>query len=98
MAIVRGLTDVEGCVLGVVWQFGPCTAYAVRREFTVSQTPYWSSSAGSIYPLLQRLLERRLVRAEAHAWGPRGKTRFAITARGLAQLHGWVGPPLGRDL
>jgi DNA-binding PadR family transcriptional regulator len=92
------LTDVEGCALGVVWQRGPCTAYEVRREFAVSSTPRWSASAGSIYPALQRLLARKLVRAAAEAWGPREITRYAITPRGLALLRGWIGPPLADEL
>lgn len=87
------LTEVEGCALGVVWQRGPCTAYEVRMEFAVSSTPRWSASAGSIYPVLNRLRARRLVAAQAEDWGPRSRTRFAITPRGLAALHRWVGPP-----
>ena len=98
MANAAGLTEVEGCALGVVWQRGPCTAYEVRMEFAVSSTPRWSASAGSIYPALKRLLAKRLVEAEAEDWGPRSKTRFAITARGLAQLHRWVGPPFDAGL
>jgi DNA-binding PadR family transcriptional regulator len=93
MANAARLTEVEGCALGVVWQRGPCTAYEVRMEFAISSTPRWSASAGSIYPALKRLLRRKLVEAEAEDWGPRSKTRFAITRRGLAQLHRWVGPP-----
>jgi DNA-binding PadR family transcriptional regulator len=93
MAIAARLTEVEGCALGVVWQRGPCTAYEVRMEFAVSSTPRWSASAGSIYPALKRLLARKLVEAESEHWGPRSRTRFAITRRGLAQLHRWVGPP-----
>jgi|SRR6185503_1548573 len=92
------LTEVEGCALGVVWQRGPCTAYEVRMEFAISSTPRWSASAGSIYPALKRLLRRKLVEAEAEDWGPRSKTRFAITRRGLAQLHRWVGPPFASGL
>jgi DNA-binding PadR family transcriptional regulator len=92
------LTEVEGCALGVVWQRGPCTAYEVRMEFAVSSTPRWSASAGSIYPALKRLLARKLVEAAAEDWGPRSKTRFAITRRGLAALYQWIGPPLAAEL
>lgn len=97
-ATAARLTEVEGCALGVVWQRGPCTAYEVRMEFAVSATPRWSASAGSIYPVLRRLLARRLVEAEAADWGPRSRTRFAITRRGLAELQRWIGPPLGAGI
>jgi DNA-binding PadR family transcriptional regulator len=92
------LTDVEGCALGVVWQRGPCTAYEVRREFAISSTPRWSASAGSIYPAVQRLLAKKLVRAEASDWGPREKTRFRVTPAGTAHLRQWIGPPFARAL
>lgn len=95
---MRALTDVESCALGVVWQKGPCTAYTVRREFAISSTPRWSASAGSIYPALRRLLQWKLVRAEEQRWGPRGKTRFSITARGLERLRAWVLPPFAGAL
>ena len=95
---MRALTDVESCALGVVWQKGPCTAYAVRREFAISSTPRWSASAGSIYPALQRLLRWKLVRAEEHRWGPRGKTRFSITPQGVKRLQAWVQPPFEVEL
>ena len=98
MANAAGLTEVEGCALGVVWQRGPCTAYEVRMEFAISSTPRWSASAGSIYPALKRLLERKLVAAEAEDWGPRSKTRFAITRRGIALLHRWIGPPFSAGI
>lgn len=98
MANAVPLTEVEGCALGVVWQRGPCTAYEVRMEFAVSSTPRWSASAGSIYPALERLRARKLVDAEALDWGPRSKTRFSITRRGLAALQRWIGPPLGPEL
>jgi DNA-binding PadR family transcriptional regulator len=98
MANLILLSDVEACALGVVWQHGPCTAYAVRKEFAASHTPRWSASAGSIYPVLRRLVERRLVRPTAEDWGPRSRTRFALTARGLAALRRWVAPPFDAAL
>jgi DNA-binding PadR family transcriptional regulator len=54
---------LEGCVLGILWERGPCTAYAARKVLRESPSPYWSGSAGAVYPLLARLEGRRLVRA-----------------------------------
>ena len=48
MAGSRALTELEGAVLGTIKQKGPCTPYAVRREFRSSLTPYWSGSAGNV--------------------------------------------------
>ena len=88
------MTELEGCVLGVVSLRGPCTAYVVRREFLVSESPHWSGSAGAIYPLLRRLEQQKLIRSRSHAWGSGTKKMFAITSRGRAELRAWIGPPL----
>lgn len=90
----RALTELESCVLGVVWQRGPCTAYTVRREFAVSNSSHWSSSAGSIYPVLARLEGMALIEAEGASWGSGSKTRYRATAAGLSTLKQWIGPPL----
>src|SRR3954462_1918303 len=86
----RALSDLEACVLGVVWRDGPCTAYAVRQELAASSTPRWSDSAGSIYPVLDRLEALGLVAATARTWGERGKKEFAATAAGASRLRAWV--------
>ena len=59
------LTELEATVLGELSIQQPCTAYAIRRAFAQSPTPTWSGSAGTIYPVLERLLRRKLVRAPA---------------------------------
>jgi DNA-binding PadR family transcriptional regulator len=89
-AQARELTDLEACVLGVIWRDGPCTAYAVRKELAESTTPRWSDSAGSIYPVISRLEARGLVEAKARRWGDRGKKELAATAGGLRALRRWV--------
>ena len=90
----RQLTELESCVLGVVWQRGPCTAYAVRREFTISSSSHWSSSAGSIYPVLSRLETLGFIEAEEASWGAGSKKRYRATAAGVTTLKAWIGPPL----
>jgi DNA-binding PadR family transcriptional regulator len=88
------LTELEGCVLGIVWSRGPCTAYVARKVFLDSPSPYWSGSAGAVYPLLARLEGRGFVRAQAHSAGRRASRRFALTPRGRRMLGRWLGPPL----
>lgn len=93
MGASRGLTELEGAVLGLVWSRAPCTPYAVRREFQVSPSPFWSGSAGAIYPLMRRLEKRGLLRAEARVTGRRRGRQYAPTAAGLRALRAWIGPP-----
>jgi len=88
------MTELESCVLGVVWLRGPCTAYVVRQEFLASESSHWSGSGGAIYPLLRRLEKEKLIRAKMHAWGSGSKKEFEITDRGLEELRAWIGPPL----
>lgn len=94
MARERALTELEGTVLGVVWARQPCTPYQVRREFLDSPSPYWSGSAGAIYPLMARLESVGLVAGAAHATGLRAARRYRVTPAGRRALKAWVSPPL----
>lgn len=98
MTTQRKLTELEGSVLGLVWAKGPCTPYTVRKEFLNSPSPAWSGSAGAIYPLIERLEHRKLIRASEHADGLRRSKRYDLTASGLSKLRAWAGPPLSQDL
>jgi DNA-binding PadR family transcriptional regulator len=93
----RGLTELEGCVLGEIWDKGPCTAYALRQEFLRSLNPYWSGSAGAIYPLVRRLEQQRYIRATDHANGRKQSKRYVLTAAGSRELGRWLGPPLAAE-
>lgn len=83
------LTELECAVLGVVWRIGPCSAYAVKKAFEPA-TSSWSSSPGSIYPLLKRLEAAGLVAARQEAWGRRGKALYSVTPAGFGSLQRWV--------
>lgn len=85
-------TELEGCVLGIVWERGPCTAYVIRTVFLESLSPYWSGSAGSIYPLVARLEARGLVAARVEPRGGRSRKELSITQEGVAALHAWLLP------
>ena len=81
-------------MLGVLSTLGPCTAYVVRCEFLESPSPYWSGSAGAIYPLLRRLAALGLVLERPHAEGRRRSVVLGLTAAGRAALAAWLLPPL----
>ena len=87
-------TELEMCVLAIVSESGPCTAYSVARSLESSVSSFWSSSSGSVYPLLSRLLRRRWVTASRHDWGKREKVRFVPTREGRRLLDAWLGAPL----
>lgn len=89
---VKGVTptELEHCVLGVVWRRGPCSAYAVRNEFARSPSAYWSTSAGSIYPVVERLVSAGLVSSRPTTVGARGSRALELTDEGRRTLRGWV--------
>ena len=91
------LTELDQCVLAVVWREGPLTAYGVRTVFRESTTAGWSSSSGSIYPAIRRLIAAGLVDGGT-AKDRRGTQALAITAAGRAALKRWLtdlAPELG---
>jgi DNA-binding PadR family transcriptional regulator len=84
-------TELEYCVLGVIWQRGPCSAYAVRSEFAKSPSAHWSASAGSIYPVVTRLVAAGLVSARPSSKGRRVSQELRVTRPGVAALRSWIG-------
>src|SRR5262252_1915289 len=90
---VRRLTELEGAVLGVIARSSPCTPYRVRRVFLDSPSPYWSGSAGAIYPLLRRLEQRGLLTSRKRRTGRRAALAYTLTARGTQAFRAWLQPP-----
>lgn len=88
------LTELEACVLGLVWSEGPCTPYRVQQIMKNSPSPHWSGSAGAIYPVFQRLEQGALVRAQSQQHGKRESRAFQTTAKGRRALQSWIGPPV----
>lgn len=92
--MTRITSELEGAVLGVIWQEGPCTAYAVRKRFIDSPSPQWSGSAGAIYPLVKRLEEKRFLTSRTLTGTKRGGRLYALTVAGRKLLRVWIAPPL----
>ena len=82
-------TELDLCVLGVIWDKGPMSAYRVRTRFKQSATAAWSSSAGSIYPSIRRLIRAGLAVASSKK-DERGTRHIAITVKGRQHLRRWL--------
>ena len=93
MAVNR-LSEIEGCVLGYLAVEGQATPYSVRRVFLQSPNPQWSGSAGTIYPLIRRLLAQKLVRAQEVMTGRRRGQAVRITRIGERRLKEWFTVPV----
>lgn len=83
------LTELESCTLGVIRQHQPCSTYQVRSVFAASRTTEWSASAGSIYPVIERLKRLKLVKL-GRAEGPRGRRDLSLTPKGEQALRRWM--------
>lgn len=90
MSKERNITELEGCVLGLIGVKGPCTPYLVRKEFQQSPTPFWSGSAGAIYPLIERLARQKLIDEVPIADDARGTKLYILTAKGKKTLKQWL--------
>jgi len=91
------VTDLAAFVLGLIWQNGPCSAYAIRRMLADSPSSQWSASAGAIYPLVERLERDGLIVGADRSAGKRERREYKITAAGRRGLKRWIGPPLNDD-
>jgi DNA-binding PadR family transcriptional regulator len=87
-------SEIEACVLALAWDEGPLTPYAIRKVFLNSPSPQWSGSAGTIYPLVNRLLRRGWIRSEVRFRGKRKGNQISLTAAGLRVLRRWLAVPL----
>ena len=90
----RALSEVEGCVLALIQESGPVTAYAVRTEFLDSPSPQWSGSAGTIYPLVERLKRKGLIRVKVRYTGDRQGRHLSLTAPGVQAFERWLSVPV----
>jgi|SRR5580692_2374866 DNA-binding PadR family transcriptional regulator len=69
---------------------GPCTTYALRREFMDSPSQYWSASSGAVYPLVLRLRKRGLIRVKGTTGDDREGSLYVLTAAGSRALVDWL--------
>lgn len=90
-------SDLEGFVLGLVWQFGPVSPYEVRQIMLDSPSTQWSASTGAIYPLMRKLERTGLVKGRSERKGKRASRSYAVTPAGVTRLRSWLGPPLSRE-
>lgn len=84
------LTELESTVLGLVRQYGPCTAYEVMRLFQQSPTSSWRASSGSIYPLVKKLVRLGLLRARPSPGQGRKAQLLSLSTAGQAALVAWL--------
>ena len=83
------LTELEGAALGLLWLRGPTTTYELRKMVLDSPTPHWSASAGTVYPLVEKLCRGRLI-SRSITEDKRGTRRLRITPAGKRAFKTWM--------
>ena len=90
MVTPQALTELESCTLGVIRQHQPCSTYQVRGVFARSSTTAWSASAGSIYPVIERLIRTGHIRSSRRSRDGRGRRDLMLTREGERALQSWI--------
>lgn len=93
----RHLTQLEHLLLGLLHE-KPASGYSLRKNFASTPLGHYSDSPGSIYPALNRLHRRGLVRpTKDQPSSGRGTLLFSLAPKGLAELRSWLERPVTLD-
>lgn len=91
---MRKLTNLEHVLLGILAE-DALSGYALRKRFATTPLGHFSDSPGSIYPALQRLQRRGLLRIlKQKPANGRRERRFTVTPKALRELHHWLHLPI----
>ncbi len=94
MALNSTITHIDYAILGLI-KGSPLTGYRIRLVFERTALGSFSSSPGTIYPALKRLLRLQLVKRKKVT----GKSQeaFEITGKGTMALTDWILQPVTKD-
>ncbi|MFX1323436.1 MAG: PadR family transcriptional regulator [Promethearchaeota archaeon] len=80
------LSGLEILVLKIINNNDGITGYDIIQKITTKPRGLWKGTAGSIYPLLKSLAEKKLVKIEKKIDGGRVKKEYSITEKGSTTL------------
>jgi DNA-binding PadR family transcriptional regulator len=84
------LTDDEGTFLALLVRVQPATAYELSKIYADSPVSNIGTSKGKIYPLVDRLQKRGLLKKRPVKDDARGSEWLESTARGEAAVRTWA--------
>jgi DNA-binding PadR family transcriptional regulator len=84
------LTDDEGTFLALLIRIQPATAYQLSKIYADSPVSNFGTSKGKIYPLVDRLEKRGLLKRRAVKGDARRSDWLECTARGQEAVRAWV--------
>lgn len=83
-------------ILGLIGE-RELSGYDLRKFFAGTPMRSFSDSPGAIYPALQRLERKGLVRGRRDESDARKRVVFAMTAKGRAEFRKWLAQPVTRE-
>jgi DNA-binding PadR family transcriptional regulator len=87
-------TSLEHALLGLVAEIPEVTGYDIVKLFALSMSHYWHAHQGQIYPTLDRMERRGLIRSrEIIQRGRPNKRVFKIAPAGERMLVQWLHSP-----
>jgi DNA-binding PadR family transcriptional regulator len=89
-AAASRLTDDEGTFLALLVRVQPATAYQLSKIYADSPVSNIGTSKGKIYPLVERLQKRGLLKKRPVKGDARGSEWLECTSRGEAAVRAWV--------
>jgi DNA-binding PadR family transcriptional regulator len=89
------LTSFEHVLLGMIFT-QPSTGYDLKRRFATNAMGVYQPSSGALYPALERLERRGLLRSQMppSAAGGRPRRLYQLTEDGRQAHLGWVREPV----
>lgn len=84
------LSHHESHVLATILRWQPTTAYFVRKSLERGLASTFSSSPGSVYPVIERLKKRGLIHAAPVETDGRRTEQIGCTEQGIAAVRDWV--------
>jgi DNA-binding PadR family transcriptional regulator len=92
------LTSFEHVLLGMIF-IQPSTGYDLKRRFATTPMGVYQPSSGALYPALDRMERRGLLRSQLPppAEGGRPRRLYHLTQDGRQAHLGWVREPVGPE-
>lgn len=90
MARTGELTENEGALLAVVLRKEPVSAYQIAKEYDASPIYTFNTAKGKLYPLIERMIRRGLLRSKEVPHDRRGTHVYSSTEAGRTALKKWV--------
>ena len=84
------LTEHESHILAIIQREQPITTYRIRKRISASPTAGISSSAGAVYPLVKRLVEKGYIRVAPVEDDRRKTEMLMVTETGRAAILKWI--------